>query len=136
MSSVRSCGLTGRQPHTCHLYPSPVPGLPVDACVHLSVKGGLIFQRNCLANHTLKVIVGFLSAPSLRVTRTASVGETKYRKLTLIMCHHGQPNTESWERMAFSPLYSCLNASVDVLMRVVFPLIKLQNISSGLLLFV
>lgn len=89
MSSVRSCRRAGRQPHTCHLYPAPLPGLPVDVDAHLSVKGGLIFQGNCLANHTLKVIVGFLSALSLHVTQKASVGETESRKLTLIMCHHG-----------------------------------------------
>ncbi|KAI2648868.1 Matrix metalloproteinase-16 [Labeo rohita] len=85
MSSVRSCRRAGRQPRTSHLYPAPLPGLPVDAGAHLSVKGGLIFQGNCLANHTLKVIVGFLSAPSLHVNQKASVGETELRKLTLIM---------------------------------------------------
>lgn len=46
----------------CHLYPSAVPGLPVDAGIHLSVKGGLIFQGKGLAKHTLRAIVGFLSA--------------------------------------------------------------------------
>ncbi len=109
MSSVRSCRRAGRQPRTCHLYPAPLPGLPVDAGAHLSVKGGLIFQGNCLANHTLKVIVGFLSALSLHVAQKASVGETELRKLTLIMCHHGQPITGRWERIAyfFPVLQSC-----------------------------
>lgn len=101
MSSVHSCRRAGRQPRTCHLYPAPLPGLPVDTGAHLSVKGGLIFQGNCLANHTLKVIVGFLSALSLHVTQKASVGETELRKLTLIMCHHGQPIMGRWERIAY-----------------------------------
>lgn len=120
MSSVRSCRLTGRQSHTCHLYPSPVPGLLMDACVHLSLKGGLIFQRNCLANHPLKVIVGFLSAPSLHITQKGSVGEMKYRKLTLIMCHHGQQNMERMGKDGFLCSIPVLMQSVDVVIMLSF----------------